>query len=76
MSVSRKDYLLTLCSAVEERGESFGLAIRIGASSSMFNVESTKVIHALLTFSPAPDLMAGECLKELEKVSGIHYLGE
>jgi hypothetical protein len=57
-----------------QRSESFGVAIRIGASSSMFNVESTKVIHVLLTFSPASDLMAREFLKELQKVSGIHDL--
>ena len=68
--------MLALCSAVGEMNGSFGVAIRIGASSSMFNVESNKVIYALLTFSPAPDSMAREFLKALAKVSGIHYLGE
>jgi hypothetical protein len=64
--------VLTLCSAVEERSESFGVAIRIGAFSSMFNVESNKVIHAVLTFSPAPDL-AREFLEELVSREGLGY---
>ena len=71
--MSRKDYVLYLCSAVGEMNGSFGVAIRIGSS---FNVESNKVIKALLTFPPAPDSMAREFLKALAKVSGIHYLGE
>ncbi|KAJ3569579.1 hypothetical protein NP233_g4960 [Leucocoprinus birnbaumii] len=48
--------------------------MRIGASNSKFNIESTKVIHKILTFSPAPDAVAVEFLNELEKVKGITSL--
>jgi hypothetical protein len=67
-------YLLTLCTTIEEAGESLGVAVRIGASR--FNIESTKVIHGILTFSPAPESMAIEFLNELAKVSGMEDLGE
>ena len=71
-----KAYLLTLCTVVQESNESLGVAVRIGSSISEFNVEATKVIHAILTFSLAPDSMAVEFLNELTKVSGMGYLGE
>ena len=74
--VSPKGYVLTLCTAVQESGESLGVAMRIGWSISKFNVEATKVICSILTFSPAPDSMAVEFLNELAKVSGMEYLGE
>ena len=73
--VTPKGYLLTLCTAIQESGDSSGVAVRIGSSVS-FNVEATKVIHGILTFSPAPDSMAVEFLNELAKVSGMEYLGE
>jgi len=69
-------YLISLCTIAQEANESFGLAIRIGTSDPKFNIETTKVIHSILTFSPAPDSMAVEFLNELNKVSGISYLGE
>ena len=70
--VSPKGYILTLCTAVQESGESLGVAARIGWSISNFNVEAIKVIRGVLTFSPAPDSLANE----LAKVSGMEYLGE
>ena len=70
-----KVYLLTLCTAIQESGESLGVAVRIDSSTAKFNVEATKVIHGILTFSPAPDLMAVEFLNQLAKVSGMGYLG-
>jgi len=69
-------YLILLCTAAQEADQSFGPAMRIGTSHSKFNAEMTKVIHSILTFSPAPDSMAMEFLNELEKVSGISHLGE
>ena len=65
-----------LCTVVQESNESLGVAVKIGSSISKFNVEVTKVIHAILTFSPAPDSMEIEFLNELAKVSGMGYLGE
>jgi hypothetical protein len=66
-------YLLTLCNVVQESGESLGIAVRTDSLAPEFNVEAAKVIHSILSFSPA---MAVEFLKELEKVSGMGYLGE
>ena len=74
--VSPKGYVVTLCTTVQESGESLGAAVRIGWSISNFNVEATKVIHGILTFSPASDSLAIEFLNELAKVSGMEYLGE
>jgi hypothetical protein len=74
--VTPKGYVLTLCTVVQESGQSLGVAVRIGWSISNFNVEATNVILGILTFSPAPNSMAIEFLNELGKVSGIGYLGE
>ena len=74
--VTPKVHLLTLCTVVQESGESLGVAVRIGSSVSKFNVEATKVIHGILTFSPTQDSMAIEFLNELAKVSGMGYLSE
>jgi hypothetical protein len=74
--VTPKEYILALCTAIQESGESLGVAVRTGSSTSVFNVEATKVIHGILTFSPAPDSMAIEFLNEIAKVSGMRYLGE
>jgi len=74
--IAPKDYLLMLCTTAQEADKSFGVAVRIGASDSKFNVESTKVIHGILTFSPAPNSMAAEFLNKLENVSGMADLGE
>ena len=74
--VPPKEYVLALCTTVQESGESLGVAVRIGSSTSRFNVEATKVIRGILTFSPAPDSMAVEFLNGLAKVSGMEFLGE
>ena len=69
-------YLISLCTTAQQLNQSFGLAIRIGASNPKFQFETTKVIHSILMFSPAPDTMAVEFLNELEKVKGISFLGK
>ena len=63
--VTPKAYLLTLTTVVQESDESLGVAVRIGSLISKSNVEATKVIHGILTFSPATDSMAVEFLNEL-----------
>ena len=75
-AVTPKVYLFTLCTAVLKFDESLGVAVRIGSSISKFNVDATKVILGILTYSPAPDSMAVEFLNQLAKVSGMEYLGE
>jgi len=74
--IAPAEYLISLCTLAQESQESFGIAMRIGASNSKFNVEATKVIHSILTFSPAPDAVAVEFLNELEKVKDIAFLGQ
>ena len=69
-------YLIPLCTTAQQLNQSFGLAIRIGASNPKFQFETTKVIHSILMFSPAPDTMAVAFLNELEKVKGISFLGK
>ena len=54
--VTYKAYLLTLCRPTSWR--IFGYGSEVGASNSKFNIELTKLIHGILTFSPAPDSMA------------------
>jgi len=67
-------YLISLCNAAQQSEEPFGVVVRIGMSSSQFKAPTTKVIHCLLSFSPAPDTMAVEFLNELGKVPGIESL--
>jgi hypothetical protein len=74
--ISPAEYLISLCTLAQECRQFFGIAMRIGASNSKFKVEATKVIHSVLTFSPAPDTVAVEFLNELEKVKGIAFLGQ
>jgi len=74
--IAPAEYLISLCILAQESQESFGIATRIGASNSKFNVEATKVIHSILTFSPAPNAVAVEFLRELENVKGIAFLGQ
>ena len=69
-------YLITLCAAAQQSDEPFGIAVRTGSSDSKFNATASKVIHSILTFSPAPDTMAVEFLNELRKVTGIETLGK
>ena len=74
--IAPAEYLISLCTLAQESQESFGIALRIGASNCKFNVEATKVIHSILTFSPAPDAVAVEFMNELERVKGIAFLGQ
>jgi len=74
--IAPAEYLISLCTLAQESQESFGIAMRIGASNSKFNIEATKVIHSILTFSPAPDAVAVEFLNKLEKVKDIAFLGQ
>lgn len=60
--ITPAQYLISLCALTQESQESFGIAMRIGTSNSKFNVEASKVIHSILTFSPAPDAVAVEFL--------------
>ena len=75
-SAAPSQYLITLCAAAQQSDEPFGIAVRIGSSDSKFNTATSKVIHSILTFSPAPDTMAVEFLNELRKVTGIETLGK
>ena len=74
--MSPAKYLLALCSTAIEYNESFGLATRIGSSNPTFKIETTRVIHSILTFSPAPNTLATEFLHELEKVWGMSFIGK
>ena len=74
--VTPKEYVLALCNALQESGESLGHAVRIHASTSTFNIEAIKVIGGIVTHSPAPDSIAIKFLNALAKVSGMEYLGE
>jgi hypothetical protein len=74
--IAPAQYLISLCTAAQESGESFGNAARVGSPNSDVSVEATKIIYSLLTFSPAPDKMAVDFLTELEEVKGISFLGK
>ena len=75
-SAAPSQYLITLCTAAQQSDEPFGVAVRIGSSDSKFSATTSKVIHSILTFSPAPDTMAVKFLNELRKVTGIETLGK
>jgi len=68
-------YLISLCIVVQQSNESLGIATRIGSTNSIFQFEASKVIHSILTYSPAPDTVAVEFLNELQKINGISLLG-
>ena len=74
--VTPKEYVLALCNAAQESGESFGVAVRIHASTLKFNVEAIKVIGSIVAYSPAPNSIAIKFLNSLAKISGMEYLGE
>jgi hypothetical protein len=54
---------------------SFGIDMRIGAKDSIFQFEASKVIHSIVSFSPAADSVSVEFLNEFEKVDGLGPLG-
>jgi len=68
-------YLLSLCDAAQGSNFSFRLATRLGTQSSPFNIDATKLIHSVVTFSPAPESVAIEFLQEFQKLPGIDHLG-
>jgi hypothetical protein len=70
------DYLISLCTIVQQSNESLGIATRIGSTDSMFQFEASKVIHSILIYSPAPDMVAVEFLNELRKINSISLLGK
>jgi len=69
-------YLISLCTAAQQSDEPFDVAVRIGSFNSKFEAATSKVIHSILTFSPAPNTMAVEFLNELRKVAGMASLGK
>jgi hypothetical protein len=69
-------YLISLCDAAQNSDFSFGVASRLGTQSSTFNVDAAKLIHSIVTFSPASESVAIEFLHEFQKVWGIEYLGK
>lgn len=71
----RASYLLALCDAAQESDLSFGPATRLGATTSTFDIPANKVIHSLVTFSPASESVAIEFLNEFEKVRCLKHLG-
>ena len=68
-------YLLALCDAAQETNMTFGLARGIGAQGSTFDFQAAKVIHSLVTFSPASESLAIEFLNEFQKVTALAHLG-
>jgi hypothetical protein len=75
--MSLASYLLSLCDATQESCLSFGSATRLDSDTqdSAFKVDVTKVIHSIVTFSPAPESVAMQFLQEFRNVSGIKHLG-
>jgi hypothetical protein len=68
-------YLLAFCEVAQESNIDFGPARRLGTQSPTFSVQATRVIHSLVTFSPARESLAIEFLGEFQKVSALSHLG-
>jgi hypothetical protein len=68
-------YILALCEAAQQSSVTFGMATRLGAQNQSFNVDAAKVIHSIVTFSPATESVAIDFLNEFQKVSCLHHLG-
>jgi hypothetical protein len=69
-------YTLSLCNTVNNQSDiSFGIAVRIGAKDSIFQFETSKVIHSIVNFSPAPESVSVEFLNEFKMVDGLGPLG-
>ena len=71
---SAAPYLLALCDTAKNSTFSFGVATRLGAQSSKFEIDAAKLIHSMVTFSPAPESVAIEFLQEFQKVGGVQHL--
>jgi hypothetical protein len=76
-STGKGPYLISLCDAAQNSGFSFGAASRLDTQSSTFSVDAAKLIHSIVTFSPASESVAipVELLQEFQKASGMKYLG-
>ena len=68
-------YILALCEAAQQSSVTFGPATRLGTQSSTFNIDTAKVIHCIVRFSPATESVAIQFLNEFEKVSRLRHLG-
>ena len=68
-------YLLGLCGAAQQSGVEFGPATQLGAKNSTFNISAVKVIHSVVTFSPAGERVAMEFMQQFQKVSAMNRPG-
>ena len=68
-------YLLSLCDLAKTSEFSFGMVSRLHTQTSTFKVEASKLIHGIVTFSPASESMAIQFLHEFEKISYLKDLG-
>jgi hypothetical protein len=70
------EYVLSLCNAVNQQPNlTLGITLRLSSQNSSFERPAHKVIHSLVTYSPAPESVSVEFLNELEKVSSLKELG-
>ena len=60
-------YILALCEAAQRSSVTFGLATRHGNQNSPFNVDAAKVIHSVVTFSPATESVVTEFFNEFAR---------
>jgi len=72
---SKAPYLLKLCELAQSSDIFLGLATRLGAQCSTFNLDAIRVIQSIVTFSPAQESVAIEFLFEFERVSHIKHEG-
>jgi len=68
-------YLISLCDAAGKSRFSFGVATRLDTQDPTFNIEATKLISSIVTFSPAQESVAIEFLQKFQKIPGIRHLG-
>src|SRR5271170_5828550 len=69
-------YLISLCEAAQKAGFSFGIATLLGTQDSTLNVDATKLISSIVTFSPAQESVAIEFLQKFQNIPGIRHLGK
>ena len=67
LMVLKAPYLLALCVIAQSSNVFFGLATRLGTQSSTFDVDAIRVIHSIVTASPAPESVAIVFLREFAK---------
>jgi hypothetical protein len=69
-------YLLSLCDLATTSEFSFGIVSQLHTQTSTFRVEASRLIHDIVAFSPASEIVAMEFLHEFEKVSYLQDLGK